>query len=778
MKLTKCEKIDNHFYDGDKYKCCPYCNDEKVALKETIVSNTSLFQNEQTSVVMLPDSDVTVMDTDDEMTVLIDDEHTVIADDDQITVKVYDEQEAMSDAELEAVRQQPRPALTPIERVPAIIVGNGTIRCINCFEEYQAGMQVCPTCGYKDGDTPKELYHIFPGLVLNDRYIIGEVLGFGGFGITYKAWDRKLDTVVAVKEYYPSGIVNRVPGTKEVVIYAQKRTREFELGKDRFLNEARNMAKFNSEKNIVNVFEFFEENNTAYIVMEYLRGITLSQHLHEHGAVNIDYGIEVTNAVCNALSKLHAEGIIHRDISPDNIFLCNDGAIKLIDFGAARFANDENKKMTIILKPGFAPPEQYEKINKQGPWTDIYALGATLYYIITGVKPEESTNRKINDKLVYPHEVNSKIPKNLSNTIMKAMAIDVPLRFKNVKEFHDALNKNKKILPVAIERRRRKQRRFAGITAAVLILGAGLGYSYKQWNDEKEAEWLPDSSITIWYCKSGDKTLDEAEEAAYKAIAEDFKSSFSDSKISITILGFDKNEYEEKLKSGDERPNIFEYTGADAEGKRLSLKLVYESDFGKSCSQLEKAETCYGSYDYLPLGYNVPVFFRKTSFEGDAPERIKTAADLEKIPVSSAFKYVVDNEQFLKMYDLEKSRVEENAYQTFQNDAAVFYGTYTHNYFTVMDELAARYELYSCDVDKIICKYDNVFCANDIGKDENIVSLRLLEFMLSSNAQDEIHIQNNLHSLPINDDVVKDYTNVYREMEIVFDNSDRFVFEK
>ena len=391
------------------------------------------------------------------------------------------------------------------------------VRCVNCFEQYD-GNEICPHCGYKQGTPPQEIYHLFPGTVLADRYIIGMVLGFGGFGITYKAWDNKLDTVVAIKEFYLTGVVNRIPGTKEVLVYAKKRQNEFYNGKDRFLDEARNMAKFNSEPNIVNVYEFFEENNTAYIVMEFLDGIPLSRHLEFcEGIIDIKSGLQVTEAIANALIKIHSKGIIHRDVSPDNIFLCGNNTIKLIDFGAARFSADEERLMSIILKPGFAPPEQYEQINKQGPWTDVYALGATLYYIITGVKPEESTNRKIKDVLPYPHEINDEIPEYLSNAIMKAMAIDIHMRFQNAQEFLKGIRNEKKVLPVAVEKRRRKNKRIAGVVAALAVVGAGISIAAFNWEKEKSEETLPDSTIQMWYCKSGDKDLDEAEEAKSKA---------------------------------------------------------------------------------------------------------------------------------------------------------------------------------------------------------------------------------------------------------------------
>ena len=145
-------------------------------------------------------------------------------------------------------------------------------RCNGCFEIYDENFEICPECGYFDGAEPREPNHLCVGTVLTERYIVGNVLGFGGFGITYKAWDSKLDSVVAIKEYYPSGIVNRPPGTKNLLLFSGHRKREFEHGLLRFVEEARNMTNFNTHRNIVNVYEYFEENNTAYIVMEFLDG--------------------------------------------------------------------------------------------------------------------------------------------------------------------------------------------------------------------------------------------------------------------------------------------------------------------------------------------------------------------------------------------------------------------------------------------------------------------------------------------------------------------------
>ena len=326
--------------------------------------------------------------------------------------------------------------------------------CEGCFKYYGEEFELCPNCGYFEGAEPKEPNHLFVGTELAERYVIGNVLGFGGFGITYKAWDKKLESVVAIKEYYPSGIVNRPPGTKNLLLFSGNRKKEFEHGLIRFIEEARNMTKFNAHKNIVNVYEYFEENNTAYIVMEFLDGCNLSEFIESNGnKPDIDSSVEIICHICDALKDIHDSGIIHRDISPDNIYLCNNGTVKLIDFGAARFSSaEESKNFTIILKPGFAPPEQYEQISDQGPKTDVYALGATLYYSVTGQKPDESTNRKVKDTLLSPSEVNPEIEPYLSDSIMKAMSVETSLRFESVDDF-------KKRLKLRIPKRKRNQER-------------------------------------------------------------------------------------------------------------------------------------------------------------------------------------------------------------------------------------------------------------------------------------------------------------------------------
>lgn len=297
--------------------------------------------------------------------------------------------------------------------------------CMNCMQD-MGQYDMCAYCGWVDGTRAKELYHLTPRTILMNRYEIGMAIGFGGFGVIYHAWDIELGTQVAVKEYYPNGLVNRVPGQANVVVYSGSRREQFDYGKERFLAEARTMAKFSQHANIVNVYDYFEANNTAYIVMEYMDGISLKDYLKKMGGkVSPAAALEIIRPVMEALKAIHAEGVVHRDISPDNIFILKNGQVKVLDFGAARLSvGDEEKTLSVVLKPGYAPPEQYRSKSRQGPFTDIYALGATLYRMLTGMAPEESVDRLVDDQIVLPSTINPEIDKKLENIILKAMAIN------------------------------------------------------------------------------------------------------------------------------------------------------------------------------------------------------------------------------------------------------------------------------------------------------------------------------------------------------------------
>ena len=302
-------------------------------------------------------------------------------------------------------------------------------RCYGCMNEYQTDSWICPNCGYDQRTSPENALHMRPGSLLSNRFLIGKVLGFGGFGVTYLAWDHVLQQRVAIKEYLPSEFATRAAGKTEVTVFSGNKAQQFADGMRKFVEEAKRLAKFQNEQGIVRIYDSFEANNTAYIIMEFLDGETLEDYLKRVGKVPVEKAIEMLSPVIKSLETVHKAGIIHRDIAPDNIFLTNDGQVKLIDFGAARHATtSHSRSLTVIIKPGYSPEEQYRSRGDQGPHTDVYALAAVLYRMITGETPPDALERraymenKKKDTLIPPSKY-CKINKNQENAILNAMNI-------------------------------------------------------------------------------------------------------------------------------------------------------------------------------------------------------------------------------------------------------------------------------------------------------------------------------------------------------------------
>ena len=268
--------------------------------------------------------------------------------------------------------------------------------CIHCMQEKNNASEICPFCGFDPKTAEIPPYHLQPFSILAGKYLLGMAIGEGGFGITYIGMDLNLEMKVAIKEYYPNGCATRNRSESNTVIsYSSSMHDIFEEGREKFINEARLLAKCNNLPEIVSVKDFFKENHTAYIVMEYINGMTLKSYLKQNGGkLSAQKTLQMMQPVIHSLAKVHDMNLIHRDISPDNIMLCKDGAVKILDFGGARdYIFSTGKSMSIMLKPGYTPEEQYRAHGNQGPWTDVYALCATMYRCNTGTIPPESLER-------------------------------------------------------------------------------------------------------------------------------------------------------------------------------------------------------------------------------------------------------------------------------------------------------------------------------------------------------------------------------------------------
>ncbi len=329
-------------------------------------------------------------------------------------------------------------------------------QCISCFNEYQEGIRECPYCGYIEGSHEQEGCHLPLRTVLHQRYRIGKSLGNGNFGVTYIAWDTMLEMRVAIKEYLPRELATRVPGNSNILVNTRKEV-IFENGKESFLRESRLLAELRDAETeydeaertvnsgalgIVKIFNYFEENNTAYIVMEYLDGMTLSDYVQERGRLTYNEALNIVIPMLRTLDVVHSHGIIHRDIAPDNVFICRDGRVVLIDFGAARYmTTGSSSSLATIVKMGYAPQEQYKTSGERGSWSDIYAVAATLYFMLTNETPQPSFDRLDKDELLPPSQVIGKkagrngVTKNVDNAILNAMNILPQNRTQTANEF-------------------------------------------------------------------------------------------------------------------------------------------------------------------------------------------------------------------------------------------------------------------------------------------------------------------------------------------------------
>lgn len=518
-------------------------------------------------------------------------------------------------------------------------------RCFSCFREFDDKYDICPFCGEVRNDNPTEPIHLYPGTVLAGRYVLGKAVGSGGFGIIYKAWDMKFETIVAVKEFFASRLMTRAAGEKRVIIN-KKTAAEFEYRKMRFLAEARNMAKFGNHRSIPNVFEFFEENGTAYIVMELLVGMPLNEYLAEKGGkVEPSFALYVANEVGNALVSLHEKGIIHRDVAPDNIYICSDKdiKIKLLDLGAAKLADSTDNVIDIILKPGYSPVEQYDNTKSIGSWTDVYALGATLYVMLTGVKPEESTNRKIEDTVLPPHKTDPSIPENLSNAVMKAMAVEKHMRFKTVAEFLKAINGEKKVLSLAKEKKLRKRRRFTGIIAALVALAFTGAFVFNSYTSKKAEQTLKNATISVWFSVS-DNT---SKEAAMDSVKADFQKKFPN--VNIELKAIPNEDYQAEIAAASKEnrlPTLFESTDVSDELLKNAVDVdnVLQSEQAKDCLFIDSYEKYYSAHKKVPLAIEVPVAAVITSgsesldYSDDFFGSVKDFGETAKIAYDSSHK--------------------------------------------------------------------------------------------------------------------------------------------
>lgn len=319
--------------------------------------------------------------------------------------------------------------------------------CMGCMAQLERTVSVCPHCGFEIAkyQRPKNSLPLYE--ILNGKYLIGRVIGIGGFGITYIGWDFYQSKKVCIKEYFPRLIAARNPHaqtyTGQLSVSIQysmsmqthnptKMQQVYVEGLKSYIKEAENLSRFYLMPGVVSVRDFFYGNNTAYIVMEYIDGIDMRRFAKLSGGVLPPQEVFVIlRDVLRALDAVHQAGIIHRDISPDNIMLTRDGKAKLIDFGAAKnFANSENAP--VLLKQGYAPIEQYTKDGKQGPWTDVYSMCASIYYLLSGVRIPPAKEREQKDTVKLLQVLGVPVSEEQDMALQKGMRVRAEERYQTI----------------------------------------------------------------------------------------------------------------------------------------------------------------------------------------------------------------------------------------------------------------------------------------------------------------------------------------------------------
>ena len=313
------------------------------------------------------------------------------------------------------------------------------MRCPGCFQE-KGSSPKCLRCGYDESQKRGGLVLPHHTRLAGERYCIGKLIGRpGGFGLTYLSWDDRLNKCVAIKEYLPRDISGRATDHKSVLPHSSDDAENFAYGLARFLDEARTLAQLD-HPNIVRVQDFFEDNGTAYLVMDYYDGITLHDYLIRQpmGKLDKTQGIAILMPILDGLREVHAKGFLHRDIKPQNIYLTTGNRPILLDFGAARQAmGARSRGFTVVLSEGFAPIEQYQSNGKQGPWTDVYGAAATLYMMVTGSPPPPATDRVADDQAMDESFMN--LEPRLTRALTLGLAVHPEARIASIADWQNLL---------------------------------------------------------------------------------------------------------------------------------------------------------------------------------------------------------------------------------------------------------------------------------------------------------------------------------------------------
>lgn len=310
---------------------------------------------------------------------------------------------------------------------------------VKCMMDLEPGVRICPHCGYDQQGEAQPEHALKRNTILYGRYLVGNVIGQGSFDITYVGYDLKLETKVAIKEYYPAAAASRTGSLSARIRWDYGNADEHTKGIERFVKEARKMAALDAVPSIVRVWDVFEDNDTAYIVMDFVEGVTLKQYLLKHGVMSWEACRSLLFPILESLAVMHDRGFIHRDISPDNIMVQTDGTARLLDMGAAVDVRATQGQASMpVVKRNFSAPEQYTETEELGSWTDVYSMAATMYYCLTGRVVPEPMERTYSQKpIIFPE--NCSIPGEVKNALLGAMELSRDSRLRDMRMFRNRL---------------------------------------------------------------------------------------------------------------------------------------------------------------------------------------------------------------------------------------------------------------------------------------------------------------------------------------------------
>lgn len=638
--------------------------------------------------------------------------------------------------------------------------------------------------------------HLQAGMTLKEaRYKIQKTVGAGGFGVVYRAFDNKLGIDVAIKELYPPSLVNRAPGEMKLIIYGKDNARQYAYLLDRFILEARSMAKFNSVENIVNIFDCFQENNTAYIVMEFIKGLTLEHYVIKHGGTLApDVANGIIGGVLDGLTAIHGKGIIHRDIKPRNIFITSDNEVKIIDFGAARFSSTEEKVITRyskVLTPGFAPPEQYRKDTKQGPYTDIYAVGAVYYYMLTGIIPEISVDRVVNDDIKPLTEMFPDISDYTARAIARSLELNSDLRIQSAAELKQGILGNKLIRTVKEEKKLRFRRRIiiiAATAAALCIAVLGIVYYRINYGGEISIDSLLDEDTAISICipLETNESLANAQLTAWGSVAQGYESYVSENSkytVSLELKYLSAATYDSSYESGD-ASTLFAPCEENEEAPKLSVinRLVSEETTLLYDSHYSTADS---AIDYTVAFDPTVLYINEKLLTSVAPDKdAETIASIQDI-------LSVDAEEdhtllMVNTYDLEfySDYAEEDAngiftpLEQFCSGNVIFYiGHVSENY--VISAAMPGYVVIANapDIEGLRARAYEWRIDNGDSENENEINAAqlLLAYITGEDAQDQLFVQTG-YMVPINPVAFERFIEYNPELAFIKENINNVVF--